>query len=977
MAQIRHGLPPAATERYLSPRILFFTQRQWYYNALTGYNLMKYMLFPIVLLITVAASAEPPLSLSERHIPGTEPTRFLVFDHPMARSVLVSHSGDNWKEKHAMMRRGREWVLDIRTLDLPFGRHEFKFIVDGEWESGDNRILHINEQGLLERPSDIIFSAEIEDWNEIAVRFRRGFPDARNVRVRLNPERPIRSWELSTAADEGYLTGYQIQDGRISFYFNPEVYNVTVQSRDRVVVAGNFNDWDPTGRGGAWMLHDRHQQGLWKMTTQLASLRPPSGETRLEFKFVINGHQWLSPPDRAPNRVDDGEGNVNLAVEPDSGGGRTMRITTDEPLDLAQNYLLSIDGLTDRTIHHLTTPGRILDTFYSEKELGVILDHEHEATTYRIFAPRARSVYLHLYETHRFDGKEPAERYRMWKDERDGVWEVSLLGLDVGRYYSFNIDGPSGDGEGFNPTTQVGDPYARAAAHAQHNSIVIDPAATNEWFGGWTDDDWETPSHENMVIYETHVRDFTRHPSSRVPRSLRGTYQGMLATLGTGTGLDHLREMGVNMIELLPIQEFHNNYDEYHWGYMTTYFFAPEASFARGNPLKGSQYYEFKHLVNELHREGFGVIIDVVYNHAGHPNIFSLIDRKYFFRLNPDFTFQNFSGVGNDIRSEAPMMRRFIAENVLYWMKEHHVDGFRFDLAELIDMETLLKIHEQAVKINPNVILISEPWSFRGHHKNELTGTGWAAWNDDFRNPAKAFVMGDRNRDRLKRAILGSVDIWTANPMQSVNYLESHDDMALMDEISTVPGRDSRRLLSRDVAANRLATTVLFTSLGIPMIHSGQEFLRSKHGLSNTYDQGDAINALRWTDRDRPLAAEAMAYYRDLIHLRQSPEGAAFRMRERAPPGYYQWIEPRDEQALGYIVNADRRHPGNAFVVLLNAGPAPIQFSVPLPEGRWRMIGNGRTINPAGITGSEVVTGLRSANIRVPSMSSVILMDGF
>lgn len=939
---------------------------------------MKYVkLLVILLVITSGWAAEVPLSLSQRHIPGAEPTPFLVFDHAAARSVAVRHSGDQWQRPHAMMRRGREWVLDVRTLELPFGRHEFKFVINGDWEPGENRILYINERGLLEAPPDVVSSAEVQDWNEIIVRFHRGFPDSRRARIRLEPDVPIRSWELATAADEGYPAGYEIHNGQITFYFNPDLYDVNVQARDRVVVAGNFNNWDSTGRGGAWLLHDRQQSGLWEMTTQLASLRPPPGETQLEFKFVLNGHQWLTPPDRAPNRADDGTGNVNLRIDPESRGGRMLRIVTEEPVDIAQNYMLIIDGLMDRTILHETTPGRIMDTFYSEKELGVILDQEHGATTYRLFAPRARSVYLHLYDTHRFRGEEPVERYRMWKDERDGVWEVSLLGLDVGRYYSFNIDGPRGDGEGFNPMTQVGDPYALAAAHAQHNSIVIDPTATNRWFGGWTDQDYEAPPHEEMIIYETHVRDFTMHPSSRVPSSLRGTYQGILATLGTGAGLDHLRDMGVNMIELLPIQEFHNNYDEYHWGYMTTYFFAPEASYARGDPLRGTQYYEFKHLVNELHREGFGVIIDVVYNHVGHPNIFSLIDRKYFFRLNPDFSFQNFSGVGNDVRSEAPMMRRHIVENVLYWMKEHHVDGFRFDLAELIDMETLLKIYEKAVEINPNVILISEPWSFRGNHKHELTGTGWAAWNDDFRNPAKRFVMGDRNRGRLKQAILGSVDLWTANPLQSINYLESHDDMALADELSTVPGRDGRRLHSRDVAANRLATTVLFTSLGIPMIHSGQEFLRSKHGLNNTYDQGDAINALRWTDRDRPLAAEAMAYYRGLIHLRQSPEGASFRMRERPPRGYYQWIEPRDEQALGYIVNGDRGHPGNAFVVLLNSGPAPVQFSVPLPEGRWRMIGNGRKIDPSGITGSDLMPGNRSANIRVPSMSSVILMDGF
>lgn len=945
------------------------------------------LLFIVALVLSFVrpvSAQERALAPDIRHMPGETPTAVLEYENPSARRVEFTTSADSWAQRHLMMRRGRIWTMDVRALDLGLGRHEFKFVVDGDWEPGANRNLFINEEGLMERPLEVIVSARVQSESLIELQLRRGREDARQLRVQTEPEVAIRDVRMTTPDEEGYVQGYTLQGDLLTFHFNPKLYNVTVSQNDLVVVAGNFNNWDPGGRQGTWQLREIRGSGMWEMSTQLSGLRPPPGERFLEFKFVINRNRWLPAPEQAPNRTDDGQGNVNLRIDPEHRGGRTLRIYTDAPLALSENYLLKIDGLAERRVYHYTTPGDIMDSLYSDKPLGVTLDRINNTTTYRLFAPRARDVYLCLfdrpeYQVHEpsYQRIEPIERFRMWKDEADGVWEVTLIGLDIGRYYSFNVVGPEGEGEGFQPNAQVGDPYARAAAvDSDYNNIVIDPEATNRWFAGWTNDEYVTPNHEDMVIYEMHVRDMTMHPSSRVPPSLRGTYAGLLASAGTGTGLDHLKDLGVNMIELLPVQEFHNPGNRYDWGYATAFFFAPEASYGR-SPATGSQYYEFKHLVNELQKMGFGVMLDVVYNHVGSPNIFSLIDRKYYFRLNPDFTFSNFSGVGNDVRSEAPMMRRLIVENIVYLMKEFNIDGFRFDLAELIDMETLMLVREEALKVNPNVVLVSEPWSFRGTHKYELTGTGWAAWNDYFRNTVKGFVMGDRNLERLTQVIAGSGDLWTANPMQSVNYVESHDDMALVDELSTRPDRDGRRLQTRDVAANRLAATVTFTSLGIPLLQSGQEFLRSKRGISNTYNRGDEVNALRWDDRDRPLAAEAMAYYRGLIHLRQSEKGRAFRVTERPPRGYYRWIETRSDQAIGYIVNAPRIHAGHGFIVLLNGGTDAVTFPVPIPAGNWRLIGNGRAIDPAGLPRSEIVRGPVNTNIRVPSMSSVILMDGF
>ncbi len=919
-------------------------------------------------------------------VPGRSgPTPHLRYRHPGAEDVRIAGSWDRWTEKIPLNRKGDLWQIDVRSMDLEPGRYVYKFIVDKEWEEGSDRLLYINPDGVLEPQPEMIHSARLIDSNEVSVIFLKPIGNLADLNLSLQPAQPIASTRLVSTGKDQYAPGYQLKGGLVTFYFDEAVYGMNLDPRqDRVTIAGNFNGWNADGGGGRFVLRDPNDSGLWSLTTQVGGLRPPGGEEDILFKFVVNGSQWLSPPANAFNATPDGKGNVNLRLDPQQGGGRALVVRTENPVPLDQATEVVVEGLWKRPLRKALTPLPYLDTLYSEKPLGAVLNKEQGVTTYRVFSPRATRVVLNLYEGHRYQIEsddplkqpeivEPAESYDMWKDPADGVWEITLLGLDTGKYFAYQVDGPEGDGEGFYFPTPFGDPYGLAAAHAEHTTIVMDPDATNQWFDGWTDDDWKTPPPEDVVIYETHVRHLTKHPSSGVPPHLQGTYEGVLASLGTGTGLDHIKDMGFNMIEFLPLQEFNNGPDEHDWGYTPVYYFAPEASYATA-PLQGSQVYEFKKMVNELHRQGFGVLVDVVYNHVGWPNIFAQLDRKYYFRLNPDFTHSNYSGCGNDVRTEAPMMRRLIIESVLYWMTEFKVDGFRFDLAELIDTETLMELRDRAREINPNVLLISEPWSFRGHHKDELTGTGWSAWNNDFRYAAKDYAMGKGNREGLKRAIVGSVDNWTANPVQAVNYVESHDDMSLADELSTRPDRDGRPLQEMDVAANRITATLLFTSLGIPMIAEGQEFLRSKHGISNTFDQGDEINSLNWNDRDRPLAREAMEYYRGLIHLRQSDPGAAFRVAERAPEGYYRWLEPENEDLLGYIVNAPRIHEGASFIVLVNADGDEQRMNVPFPRGEWRLIGNGREIDPAGLDDRQQVSGPVQTGVRIPGISSLIFM---
>ncbi len=929
---------------------------------------------------------EPPLSPETRLVPGERATRWLRYTHPSASKVEVAGTWNQWSGGTALIRTNLNlFVLDVGNLPVQKpGRYEFKFIVDGVWETGENRVLVINDNRMLERPPDVVLAARLDASDEITVFLKRPLTAGRTIRASLEPEVPVREVQLIPGRPDKLQRGYVIAGHTLTFIFDERTYGASLEPTDLVAVAGNFNWWNGDGgRGGVWRLHDEDNDDVWELSVPVDDLPYPETEPFPMFRFVLRGDQWMNPPAEAANRVRDANGNVNLKLDRNEIGVSLLKVRTAEPMKLSQTYNVVIDGIAERRVRQVVSVGNWLDSITTTKALGAHIDKERGITTYRLFAPRATKVHLNFfttpeYEVHRpvYRRLQPAERYPMWKDEADGVWEISLLGNDAGKYYSFNVDGPQGDGEGFNGQAFAGDPYAFAVAHSHNNSIVIDREATNQWFGGWTDTNWKMPRHEDIIIYEAHVRDLTIHPSSGVPPNLRGTYEGILASLGTGTGLDHLKELGVNAIEFLPTCEFENNTRDFGWGYNTVNYFAPEASYGR-QPLRGSQYYEFKRMVDGLHREGFAVLKDVVYNHVGGPNILALIDKKYFFRLTPDYRFINFSACGNDVRSEAPMMRRFIVDNVLYWMREHKVDGFRFDLAELIDMGTMRQIEKEARALNPDVLLISEPWSIRGQNKERLRGTTWAAWNNEFRYAAKDFARGKADREWLKKVILGSTDIWTANPLQALNYVESHDDMALVDELSLRPDRNGKYVQSYEVGMNKLAVTVLFTSLGIPMINEGQEFLRSKYGISNTFDKGDAVNAIRWDDREAPLAATALHYYKALIAFRKSEQGRAFRVTQTPPPGYFTWINPDEPRALGYIVNAPRRHPGNGFVVLLNSSDRTVDFTFTLPPGKWRVIGDHQDINLDGLPGFPPIAGGQPVSLKVNGIKSMILMDGF
>jgi len=652
-----------------------------------------------------------------------------------------------------------------------------------------------------------------------------------------------------------------------------------------------------------------------------------------------------------------------------------------------------------------------LDTYYSSKKLGAFV--ENGTTVFRLFAPQAFEVSVVVKKN--VDEKNYKE-YLMVKDE-DGVWETVLSGELYGRFYGFKI---------LNSKKQKKtdllclDPYAKAVASyntymGERLGIVI---KENDF--DWENDEWIQRDWSDLIIYEMHIKDQTSHPSSGVNKG--GTYLGLTDKGKTG-GLSYIKSLGVNTVELLPSQEFANieipfqkkfkgkmntwnPYERNHWGYMTAAFFAPEGYYSvsdkpvQFNTWDGTtarQVNDFKEMVKAFHKEGIGVIMDVVYNHLSEYELGNLkeIDKEYYFRLDEKGNFKAESGCGNDLKTERPMVRKLIVESILYWMKEYHVDGFRFDLGKLLDWVTLEDIVHEAKKINPDVVFVAEPWG-GGYDPKGMSVRGIASWNDQIRNGVKGENprnglgwifgqwQGNNNHKRIESYVNGTLACDTLGLFQkkehSVNYVEAHDGYTLGDfirlgtkevsEHDVIANVDSFIKLSpTQLKLNKLAALFLFTSQGMTMIHAGQEFARTKviplnvdapdtnKGRidHNTYDKDNDVNAINYNHAE--INKELLNYYTGLISLRNKYD--AFRKAKYDDITFF--ANNQNEFSLGYSIN----YKGEQFLVAMNANPNSDKEFI-LPEGTWEVLVNEES---AGIKRLGVV----SRKLVIQSTSGCVL----
>ena len=640
---------------------------------------------------------------------------------------------------------------------------------------------------------------------------------------------------------------------------------------------------------------------------------------------------------------------------------------------------------------------------YSDKKLGSFFENGN--TVFRLFTPNAHKVVLHTFKNAEDIN---SEEYEMTADE-DGVWEVMLDGELNGLYYGYKVYNKHNISENGNAPLCI-DPYSKAVAtyntfHNPRKSIVYEKSYD------WENDKSIQRDWRDLIIYEMHVRDMTAHPSSK--SDYPGTYKGLVQKNTTG-GIDYIKNLGVNTVELLPAQEFGNMespfndslngkfnswnpYERNHWGYMTAAFFAPEAYYSEDwksfkhnvwMGTTGKQVNEFKNMVKAFHKEDIAVIMDVVYNHLSEYEIGNLkqIDKDYYFRLDDKGNFIAESYCGNDLKTEAPMMRRLIIDSILYWMKEYHIDGFRFDLGKLIDWETIEAVIREARKINPNVIFTCEPWG-GGYDPQGFSMRGWSAWNDQIRNGIKGenpvdglgWIFGkwygNNNIERIKSYVNGTLIKDKHGLFQtkehSVNYLESHDGYTLGDFIRIASGEVKRDSIINDInknaalsplqtKLNKLAALFLLTSQGITMIHSGQEFARSKVIPNNTdakdphkgmidhnsYDKDNEANYINYNHAE--INHDLFDYYKGLIELRKTYE--AFR---KADYGNIKFTElSYNKFALAYSI----KYKEEEFLVMFNANKN-IEAKFPIAENQWEILVNNKKAGTSslGIAPAEII----------------------
>jgi pullulanase len=616
-----------------------------------------------------------------------------------------------------------------------------------------------------------------------------------------------------------------------------------------------------------------------------------------------------------------------------------------------RDFFLTQYNLGNLSLEQLENLKQIINisSIYSNKKLGVI--YQQGKYIFRIFSPRASSVNLYLKKTL----QSKAKIYALKKSE-DGVWSITIPGNLEGYYYKYSIDGPTGAGECFNPKNLLTDPYAKAVTSHNGWDVVVNSQYR------WRVPYFKAPQLKDLIIYELHVKDFSYHKSANVPEKYRGKFSGLIYRGSKGRVLNHLRELGVNAVELLPVFQFDNlaapsghiNY----WGYMTTNFMALEEKYCTdNNPVKGID--EFKKMVDVLHQNGIAVILDVVFNHTAEGNEkgpvynFKGIDNKLYYRLTPSFFYWNGTGCGNEFKTESKMVRRYIIDTLKYWVKECHVDGFRFDLAAGIDKDTILQIAKQ---LPPRVYLIAEPWTAdwnrRQWTKGDLKGTKWANWNDDFKNIVRKYIVGHDTRNNIMTVIAGSCFWWTKKPQESVNFVECHDNDTIAD------------LYSHNVQLQKLAGFLVLTSQGVAMLHEGQDFMKDKNGNSNSYDQDNATNWINWNLKYKKENYDVFQFYRGLIAIRKKYPN--FRRGRPLTDKLVKWIYAKNSnRAIGYVLKAQNSQEKD-IVVLINPEGYKVQFI--LPKGEWKILCNGYQ------AGLDKKLGIATGDYWVDSKTGIILL---
>jgi pullulanase len=618
---------------------------------------------------------------------------------------------------------------------------------------------------------------------------------------------------------------------------------------------------------------------------------------------------------------------------------------------------------------------------YDGSDLGV--HWKKDNTSINLWAPSAEMVSFQLYKNG--SGGQPIKVIQLMKQKK-GNWISSIPGDWDGYYYTFKVK--------YNNKWlyEVPDPYAKAVGVNGHRGMIVNLDATNPL--NWSFDKHpELKKPTDAIILEVHIRDASIHPNSGIlhkGKFLGLTETGTKSSAGLPTGLDYFKTLGVTHVHLLPSFDFKSldeslNTPAYNWGYDPKNYNVPEGYYAT-NPFDGKvRINEFKKLVQSFHQHNIGVILDVVYNHTGDTenSLFNQLVPDYYYRKNTDGGFSNASGCGNEMASEKPMLRKFMIESLLFWVNEYHIDGFRFDLMGIHDIKTMDMVIDTLKKVKPDILLYGEGWTAGGSplpdnqraiKSNIHQLPGIAAFSDEVRDgikghvftpTAKGFVSGNYElTESVRYGIVGGVfhpqiqyekvnyttSAWANEPNQTIVYASCHDNHTLWDRLTIAnPGAT----FQEKVAMQKLALGIVLTSQGIPFLHAGCEFLRSKNGVENSFESPDSINQLDWDLRDQNVSVSN--YISDLIQLRKTHP--AFRLGNASDIRQYLTFDKvQNEGLINYRIEKAPEEPWKNIQIIFNGTDK--NQSVLIPFAHWKTVADDNQVflNPEnGFTGKNVM----------------------
>ena len=759
-------------------------------------------------------------------------------------------------------------------------------------------------------------SLEVEDTNEVTV----------VIHYKRTDYTDWNAWLWSdTLAGKGYEFTEDANGEMIT--------SVTVDARQNTVInfkmrKGDWKEKDHDDKNQSidisdivsGTVHYYIESGIWGGTRSLGgdvvigNKIVNSGYDRINNTFTITTSRPISGDPMTAFEIECTTTNTPIRIEKVTVNGSTYTLKINKDLttmsEVLKSYQLTFEG-NDYTLvmPNIYSTKEFEDAYtYDGDDLG--LTYTELKSTFKVWAPTAESMLLNIYKSGTKGTDDLVDSYEMSLGEY-GVWTYELEGDWNGYYYTYTVNVN-------NEVNEVCDPYARTTGVNGNRAMILDLDSTDP--EGW-EEDKDLKLHEGMsytdaIIYELHVRDLSSDDSSGVSEENQGKFLGLTETGtttpgGQSTGLDHIIDLGVTHVHLLPVYDY-ASVDEtgakgpqFNWGYDPQNYNVPEGSYST-DPYDGaSRVNEMKQMVKALHDNNINVIMDVVYNHVYDAGTFGFnqLVPSYFSRTNADGTFSNGSGCGNDTATERSMVHKYVVESILYWHEEYHIDGFRFDLVGLLDTETINTIVEEVHKIDPDIIFYGEGWTlgtalskdgyYMATQANAHMTPGFAYFSDTLRDNlagnntnGQGFIWVTGNVDILKYAFAGNSS-WCPEPTQTINYASCHDNYTLMDKINEV----SNALYNSyddapgayQVKLNNLSAAYYMFAQGIPFIHAGEEFLRTKleedtnQVIHNSYNASDYVNTLRWynldgTQGDYALYADTVDYYKGLIEFRKNHE---------------------------------------------------------------------------------------------------------